>query len=152
MQQVESKLIPIIREGIDVVKMIFFKKLKVYLAAKYPERDAPHINKLAGAIINDLFGSPNEEISFALFAAENKACIEAELLGVSKELSEMLIPLTDALRMQTLCDYQEGVDSSSVLVRAKELGILIADREAPLPAPFVSLVRRLGGAFHILNN
>ncbi|MCE5242946.1 MAG: hypothetical protein LLF99_07080, partial [Desulfobacteraceae bacterium] len=63
---------------------------------------------------------------------------------------EMRIPLTDALRIQAVCDFQEGMDTSSVLERAKQSGILIVDRELPLPAPFMNLVRKLGSAFGLL--
>jgi hypothetical protein len=62
----------------------------------------------------------------------------------------MRIPLTDALRVQFLCDYQEGIDSSEILQRAKQFNLLILDREVPLPASFLNLARRLGGAFDLL--
>ncbi|MGV8074715.1 MAG: hypothetical protein AB2L11_09210 [Syntrophobacteraceae bacterium] len=148
--QLESKLIPIMREGIDIIKMIFFKKLKVYIAREHPERDPVHIGKLAGAVINDLFGTSNAGISVALFAEENKFYVDEIMGKISVEFQEMRIPLTDALRVQFLCDHQDGIDSSSILARARDLGILIMDREVPLPAHFMSLVRKLGVAFDIL--
>lgn len=149
--QVESKLIPIMREGIDVVKMILFKKLKDRLLIKHVGRDSAFVNKLAGAMVNDLFGTPNPEASFALFVVENEDVIASEMKTIATDLQEMRIPLTDALRMQFLCDHQEGIDSTKVLTHAKELDILIVDREVPLPASFLSLVRKLGSALHILN-
>jgi hypothetical protein len=149
--QVESKLIPIMREGIDVVKMILFKKLKDRLFIKHSDRDSAFVSKLAGAMVNDLFGTPNPEASFALFVVENEDVIATEMKTIATDLQEMRIPLTDALRMQFLCDHQEGIDSTNVLTHAKELDILIVDREVPLPAGFLSLVRKLGSALHILN-
>jgi hypothetical protein len=146
----ESNLIPILREGIEIVKMILFKQLKTYLSQKYPDDEIAYINKLAAAIVNDLFGAQNKEVSFALFAEENKDRTAEEISNLAGSLGNLRIPLTDALRAQFLCDHHEGIDSSSVLLRAKEHGILIADREVPLPAQFVSLVRRLGGAHNIL--
>jgi len=148
--QLENRLIPILREGIEVIKMIFFKKLKSNLARKYPSREQSYINKLTGAIINDLFGTPNSERTFAAFVDENRSQIEEEIQSLATDFQDMRIPLTDALRIQFLCDHQEGIDSSSVLHRAKELKILIVEREVPLPAQFMSLVRKLGGAFGIL--
>lgn len=139
------------REGVDVIKMIFFKKLKTYLSDKYPDREALYINKLSGAIMNDLFGTPNPEEPFASFARENESLIRKEMENIATEFEEMRIPLTDALRVQCLCDHQEGIDSSSILVRARELNILLIDREVPLPSHFMNLVRKLGGAFNLLN-
>ncbi|MFP5213699.1 MAG: hypothetical protein ACLGPL_09990 [Acidobacteriota bacterium] len=146
----DSKLIPILIEGVEVVKMVFFRKLKSYLSVKYPARDVMYINRLSGAVINDLFGVKNQTEPFATFAEENSFFIREELKNIAKEFQEMRIPLTDALRIQFLCDHQEGVDSTAVLEQAKELGILIEDREVPLPARFLSLVRKLGSAFGIL--
>lgn len=148
--QLESKLVPIMREGIDIIKMIFFKKLKVYIALKHPDRDPSYIGKLAGAVINDLFGTPNSEFTVARFAKENRSYIDEMLGKIPVEFQEMRIPLTDALRVQFLCDHQDGIDSSSILSRARDLGILILDREVPLPAQFMNLVRKLGVAFDIL--
>jgi len=146
----ESKLIPILREGVDTVKMILFKNLRDYLSEKHPSRESSHITRLSGAIINELFGTPNTEQAFAAFALENRASIEEEMKNLAVQFRALRIPLTDALRVQFLCDAQEGIDSESVLSRARELDILIVDREVPLPAQFVSLVRKLGGAMDIL--
>jgi hypothetical protein len=148
--EVEHRLIPVLREGVEIVKLIFFKNLKSYLGRKYPDREQSYINRLTGAILNELFGTPNTEQVFSAFVEENRSRIEEEMESLATSLPELRIPLTDALRTQFLCDHQEGVDSSPVLYRAKELGILIIDREVPLPAQFMSLVRRLGGTLGIL--
>ena len=150
MEEYESKLLPIMREGADIIKMIFFKKLKERLSAKHMHRDQQYINKLTGAIVNDLFGTPNTQQPFATFVEENLFFIKLEMKSIATELQELRIPLTDALRVQFLCDSQEGVDSSAVLLHAKELGILIVDREVPLPAKFMNLVRRLGSSYDLL--
>ncbi len=65
-------------------------------------------------------------------------------------MSPLRIPITDALRVQFLCDSMEGIDSSVILLQAEELGVLLADREVPLPKNFLNLVRRLGSSFNIL--
>lgn len=149
--EVESKLIPIMREGVDVVKMILFKKLRMHLSEKYSLRDTQFINRLTGAIINDLFGTPNTQEPFASFVEENLLFIKREMSEIHNEFREMCIPLTDALRVQFLCDSQEGLDSSAVLARAKKLGILLVEREVPLPAKFIHLVRRLGASHDLLS-
>lgn len=150
--ELESKLVPILREGVDVVKMILFKKLKSAMAEKHPELDPTSINRLSGAIINDLFGNPSQEEPFKSFAEQNEALIDKELNNIAAEFSEMRIPLTDALRVSFLCDHQDGIDSSAILNRANDLGILVVDREVPLPAKFLTLVRRLGDAFDLITS
>lgn len=147
----ENQLIPVLREGIDVIKMVFYKKLKLQLHNKYLNRDSTYINRLAGAILNEVFGTPNPAEPFATFVAENIFFIKLELHNIPTDLPELRIPLTDALRVQFLCDHQEGIDSSKVLAQAKKLGILMLDREAPLPAKFMALARKLGSSLDLLN-
>ncbi|QTA88440.1 hypothetical protein [Desulfonema magnum] len=147
----ESKLVPIMREGIDIIKMIFFKKLKAHLSQKYPDWEPAYIGKLSGAIINDLFGVVNTAEPFASFAKENKTHIEKEMKTIATEFEEMRIPLTDALRMQFLCDSQEGNDTPFILDRAKKFDILLVEREIPLPNHFLTMVRNLGDKFNLLH-
>lgn len=148
--QYESKLIPVLREGVDVIKMICFKKLKMHLPEKYPHKDSTYVNYLAGAVINELFATQNPAEPFAGFAIENKFFIKLEMKNLTSNFPELRIPLTDALRVQFLCDYQEGIDSSHMLAQAKQQGILIVDRDAPLPARFMTLVRKLGHSFDLI--
>jgi hypothetical protein len=146
----ESRLSPILREGIEVIKMIFFKRVKIHLLEKYPEREMQFVNRLTGAVTNKLFGTPNEEEPFYSFAREQAGVIEQELKNVAGELEEMRIPLTDALRIQFLCDSLDGIDSSPVLAYARDIGVLIEERDVPLPDQFMNLVRRLGESFRVL--
>jgi hypothetical protein len=147
---VERRLVPVLREGVDVIKMIFFRQMRIHLSAKYPREDVIFVNRLAGAILNDLFGTPNLEEPYASFARENRDLIESELRAVGTHFERMRIPLTDALRVQFLCDHQEGVDSTHILERARDLDILLVDREVPLPAKFIHLARKLGEAHDLL--
>ncbi|MGV1100943.1 hypothetical protein ACUUL3_16225 [Thiovibrio sp. JS02] len=147
---VEGRLIPIMREGIDIIKMIFFKKLKETLIRKYPERDPAFAGKLSGAMVNRIFAGENQEAPFLAFATENAGLIAKELSRVAVDLEEMRIPLTDALRMQTLCDHQEGSTSTATLQAAEQLGILLLDRDLPLPHSFIQLARKLGSAFGLI--
>ena len=148
-KEVESRLVPALREGIDVVKMIFFKKLKEMISAEYPDQ-AANAAKLSGAVINELFGTPNSEASFVAFCEENREPIESIIQKIPENMEEMRIPLTDALRTAVLCDRQEETDNSPVLARAKDLGVLLIEREMPMPHRFIELVRRLGSAYNIL--
>ncbi len=138
------------REGVDIIKMIFFKKMRDHLLEKYPGKDRGFINRVSGAIINELFGTTNPEEEFARFARRNRAIIQEELDGLADNFEEMRIPLTDALRVQFVCDDLEGLRNEAILIKARDLGILIVDREIPLPKNFLNLVRRLGYAFNLL--
>lgn len=147
-EDVDRKLIPSLREGIDVVKMIFFKKLKAYLLKKFPEEGDAYAGMLAGAMMNDLFGSPNPQEKFRIFAEENSKRIRQELENVSREFKDLCILLTDALRMHFLCNHQEGIEGNNeeILKKARTYGILIESRDVPLPKGFMELVYRVGKA------
>ncbi len=146
-----SQLIPVLREGLSVIQMILFKEIRQGLACKYPSREPAFLSMLAGAVTNELFGSPNPEEKFVRFRQGNRGIIEQELLGIQTEKPELRAPLTDALRVQALCDSQEGIGEDTVaLIRADELGILIRDRDIPLPSTFMTMVRELGKQHNLI--
>ncbi|MDH5297483.1 MAG: hypothetical protein OEV91_00505 [Desulfobulbaceae bacterium] len=147
--QIESRLLPILREAVEVVKMILFKELKEDLAARYPAR-AGEAGRVAGAVLNDFFGVVNPEPAVVAFVAENRGFIDTVIADFPSRFANLLIPLTDGLRMQFLCDSREGVDDTDFLARAKERGLLADDREMPLPHHFLHLVRRLGSTYGLV--
>ena len=124
--------------------MILFKELRNILGKKYAGEESVHLPLLAGAITNELFGTRNPDHKFQVFREENRALIEQGLLGLAQDLPGLRSKITDALRVQTLCDNQEGHDSAACLIRADELGILVKDREVPLPSTFMTMIRTLG--------
>ena len=140
----KSQLLTILHEGVGLVQMILFKELRTLLGKKHAGKDIIYLSMLAGAITNELFGSQNPEEKFQIFRQENGALIEQELLGLAEDLPALKSNITDALRIQTLCDSQVGRDSSANLTRAAELGILVNDREIPLPSTFMTMIRMLG--------
>lgn len=146
----ESKLIPIMREGVEVIKMIFFKEMKENLVRKHPEQDVAYGGRIAGAVLNELFGTPNTQEPFATFVQENQEVIFTTLSAVAEEFEKLRIPLSDAIRMQFLCDSMEGNENTAVLERAEELGVLIVDRDLPMPHHFIELVRRLGSSYDLV--
>ena len=140
-----SRLIPILREGVAIIQMIFFKELKTVITKNHPDLEASAQTMLTGAITNELFGSHNPEEKFQQFRNQHQGSIEQELLNLRNELPQMTAPLADALRIQTLCDNQEGVDSTYLLKQADSFGILPQDRDIPMPSAFMETVRTLGG-------
>ncbi len=140
----EKRLIPILREGIHIIKMFLYKTIRPGLAERYADRDRIYVNRLTGAIINELFGTPNWEEPFLTFNRENAAVIQGELRTLAENHPELKIPLTDALRVQFICDSQEGGENAQILSQAKDMGLLLMDRDFPLPDQFMNLARSLG--------
>jgi hypothetical protein len=145
-----SRLIPILREGIAVVQMILFKSLKPVIARNHPDLDSSAQTMLNGAITNEIFGSHNTEEKFLAFRNQYRGLIEQELLGIHQELPQLRDTLADALRTQVLCDNQEDIDSTDILTQANTLKILPADREIPLPSAFMETVRTLGALHKVI--
>ncbi|MBC8208268.1 MAG: hypothetical protein H8E79_03750 [Desulfobulbaceae bacterium] len=146
----ESRLIPVLREGVAVIQMIVYKELRNHLGAKHPDRGPGFLGLLSGALTNALFGSNNPEPRFQDFFKTNRGLIEQELLGLAQELPHLQDPLSDALRILTLCDQQEELAPSDLLVQADALGLLNHDRELPLPSVFMETVRQLGSSHNLI--
>lgn len=142
--QKNSQLIASLREGVAVVQMILYKSVREQLVTRYPHRASNEHAMLAGAIINEIFGTPNPGPQFVAFKKENWSTIEQELLALKENNQHVVTFLTDALRIQVLCDSQQSMDSSSTLIAARNYGYLIEEREVPLPSTFMTLIRSLG--------
>jgi hypothetical protein len=140
----KSQLLTVLEEGVGLVQMILFKELRRLFKQKYSDRDIIFLSMLAGAVTNELFGSQNPEKKFQAFKNDNMTLIDQELNGLSRELPELRPNITDALRIQALCDNQLGGDSSVNLTKADQLGILEKDRDIPLPSTFMTMIRKLG--------
>jgi len=151
MNNEQSRLIEALREAVAVVEMVFFKELRVALSRKRPLEDRRHLLGLAGAITNEVFGNVNPDPQILAFRDRHRGTIEQELLALGEELAGLRDELSDALRIQTLCDHQQGIDSSHILLRAKEFGFLVLEREIPLPSSFMTMARQLGARHGLIN-
>ncbi len=146
----QSRLIGSLREGVSLIQMVFFKEVKALLEKKYPDKALKTQMMLAGAITNELFGTLNPEPKFADFRQEHRALIEEELTGLAASLPHLCNYITDALRVQALCDNQQGVEDPGVLQTAEALGILVKERNLPLPSSFMTVVRGLGEQYQLI--
>lgn len=146
----QSRLIGVLREGVTVIQMILFKKLRENLSKKHPDKQESDISMLAGSITNELFGTVNPDEKFKNFRLENRGIIEQELLGLAEELVELRPILSDSLRVLTLCQTQQGSENPSLLKKANELGILVEERDIPLPSIFMTRVRELGAKYNLI--
>ncbi len=153
-EPLDRDFIPALREGVEIVKMIFFMKIRDRAEASYPDEDRGYFGMLAGAVVNDFFGTPNPEPRFKAFASDNRERIDSMLCEVPEQMESMCIPLTDALRVQFLCDHQEGLEDGSghILKRARDKGILIEERSVPLPKQFMNLAYQIGKAHGIVRD
>ena len=117
----EPQIVPTLREGIDVIKMVLFRELKRVLAEKYPQKKSVYLNQLAGAVVNDLFGVSIVDEATDTFNRSHPEAVQQAGLLIAARLDHLRIPLTDALRIQYLCDSHEGIDSRSVLQKAEKV-------------------------------
>ncbi len=145
-----SQLIASLREGVSVVQMIVFKEVKNYLVGQGHSKDPAYLPMLAGSITNEAFGTRNSAEKFSRFRENNRTEIEQGLLAIREELANICPILTDALRIQTLCDHQEGQKDTTVLSQAKEFGFLLEEREVPLPSTFMTEVRKIGEKHNLI--
>jgi len=142
--RLDSRVVPVMREAVATVQLVLFGQLKNRLADSYRNREPEAFRRLVGCIVNDLFGTPSRDRESIDFARDHFEQVESELWALEKNIPELLPILTDALRMQTLCDHEEGINSLPTLLRARALGILQEEREVPMPSTFMLAVRRLG--------
>ena len=140
---VDNKVIPVMREAITTVQMVLFKLLRQSVHDRYVDQTEEYHNQLAGAVINNLFGTQPLDGSITAFGAANRELVERELRELRATVHALIPIITDALRMKTICDNQEGIHSIPSLLMAKALGILQEERELPLPSTFMLQVRTL---------
>ena len=139
-----SQLIQSLREAVGLVQMIVFKDVRLKLEKSQQNLEKTELSMLAGSITNEVFATPNPEEKFRTFREKNWGIIEQELLSIKEQSAFLCRHITDALRIQTLCDSQEGEDSSAALVKAKQYGYLLEERDIPLPSTFMTVIRELG--------
>lgn len=147
---VDNKLIPVMRQAVIAVQMVLFKLLKESVHDRYVDETAPFHTQLAGAVMNNLFGTQPMDEAVIVFAATNRELVERELRELAGHCQTLLPILTDALRMKTICDNQEGIHSIPSLLMAKALGLLQEDRPLPLPSTFMIQVRQLAAAYGLV--
>ena len=141
---VDNKVIPVMREAVTTVQMVLFKVLRQNVHDRYVDQVETFHTQLAGAVINNLFGTQPTDSGISDFASTNRELVERELHELKTTVGELVPIITDALRMKTICDNQAGDPSIGSLLMAKALGILQEERELPLPSTFMLQVRTLG--------
>ena len=149
-EKLDNRVIPVMREAVATVQMILFGELKNKLAAQYNDWEPGEYTRLVGCIVNDIFGTPAQDSESMQFAGKHLETVEDELRGLANNVPDLLPHLTDALRMQTLCDHEEGINSIPALLRARALKVLQEERPIPLPSTFIISVRQLGAQYGLI--
>lgn len=149
-QAFDSKLIPVMREAVLTVQMVLYRTLKESMARRFADWPEDKQGRLAGAVVNSLFGTEAVDPEVVVFARNHRELAEEELRGLADHCGDLIPFLTDALRMQVICDNQEGVHSLGSLLMAKALGLLREDRDLPLPSTFMFSVRNLAAVHGII--
>ena len=151
-QQGENRVSPVMREAVAMVQMVLFKVLRQDLHDRYVDRVEPFFSHLSGAVINNLFGEQPLDQAVEWFAASNRELVERELRELAEHCPDLRPVLTDALRMKTICDNQEGIHSIPSLLMAKALGILQEERALPMPSTFMLQVRTLAAVHGLIES
>jgi hypothetical protein len=145
------RLLPILQEGVEVTKMVLYRKLRDFIAPRLPEQPLSFHTQLAGGVVNDLFTSPPDlPEPVAAFMTTHRELIDRERQAFTDAQPELKIVLTDTLRIQTICDLLAGLPDPGLLQRAEAAGVLLSEREMPLPHTFIDMARRLGKAHGLL--
>jgi len=140
---IDNKVVPVMREAVTTVQMVLFKVLRQNVHDRYVDQNETYHTQLAGAVINNLFGTQPMDEGVGVFASGNRELVERELHELRDSVKELIPIITDALRMKTICDNQEGIHSIGSLLIAKALGILQEERDLPMPSTFMLQVRTL---------
>jgi hypothetical protein len=146
----DAKIVPVMREAIVMVQMILYQRLKEDVQARYQDWSDQEKIRLAGAVVNNLFGTEAADPEVNAFARKHRELIEQELRELKTRVDDLIPHLTDAMRMQTICDNHEGVHSIPCLLMAKELGLLDEQRVLPMPSTFMIAVRKLGAEYGLV--
>lgn len=149
-EKLDNRVIPVMRDAVALVQMVLFRELKEKLAEKYSDLSQDEYRRLIGCIVSDIFGTPAQDPESVQFARRHIETVEAELKALAGNVPDILPHLTDSLRMQTLCDREEGINTLPTLLRARALGVLQEDRSIPLPSTFMIFVRQLGAGYGLV--
>jgi len=146
----DAKIVPVMREAIVMIQMILYQRLKEDVQARYQDWSEQEKIWLAGAVVNNLFGTEAADPAVNAFARKQRELVEQELRGLKDRVGDLVPHLTDAMRMQTICDNHEGIHSIPCLLMAKELGLLDEERVLPMPSTFMIAVRKIGAEYGLV--
>lgn len=121
---------------------IFFRLAKRYMMCY----DSEFSDKLAAAVVNELFYLPTLEGDAKEFAEQNKELIDKKISDLRQD-EEIKYAFTQAFRVMHICGYGDRPSKDraekimTYLKKAAERGVFIDGGEAPKPEMFISFAK-----------
>ena len=98
-----TSVLPMMRDAITTVQMVLFQTLRQSLRERQAELDETLHTRLAGAVINNLFGTRPVDEAVSAFAAANRDLVEAELRGLADHCAGLRPRLQAGRQCTTAC-------------------------------------------------
>jgi len=131
--------------GVDNVRLVLYKVLTDDFLLKYQENGEEFCKNLAGAAVNEIFGSHNDA-SMKTFEENKNIVIEGiENLGIKH--SELKRAITDAIRVliqsSAMLSGKLPENQNDIFNSAIERGIFIKGGDNPKPKIFLKMTEEL---------
>ncbi len=132
--------------GVDIVRLVLYKVLTDDFSEKYKEKGEEFYKTLAGATVNEIFGSHSEasQITFD----ENRKIIIDEIKNLCTKYTELKRPITDAIRVLIQASFMMSgklpENQEAIFKNAMERGVFTKGGENPEPNTFLEMTKELG--------
>ncbi len=131
--------------GVDNVRLVLFRILSDDFLEKYQEKGESFCKTLAGATVNEIFGSQNE--SSQITFQENKKLIVEGIENLVIKYPELKRTITDAIRVlvqaSAMLSGKLPENYNIIFNNAIERGIFIKGGENPNPKTFIKMTEEL---------
>lgn len=124
-------------QGLEIVLVVLHKRLAEHFRGKYPSADKSLPDRLASAVLNELFPRKGVDPKAGEFDRENRRLIEESLASLAGDVPELCKEITMALYVLGIIDEPLGEDTRVLFERATELGIFSAEVTIPQPKDFL---------------
>ena len=124
-------------QGLEIILVVIHKRLAEHFRRKYPSADKSLSDRLASAVLKDLFPRKGVDPKAGEFDRENRRLIEESLASLAEDVPELCKEITMALYVLGIVDEPLGEDTRALFQRATELGIFSAEVTIPQPGEFL---------------
>ena len=131
--------------GVDVVRLVLNKILRDDFSKKYQKEGEEFYKTLAGATVNEIFGSHSEASRITFDKNKETVVEEIETLGIRH--SELKRPITDAIRVYIQASFilrgELPRNYSVIFNNAIDRGVFIGGGGQPIPKTFLAMTEEL---------
>ena len=131
--------------GVNVVKLVLYKILRDDFSKRYQKEGEEFYKTLAGATVNEVFGS-HSEASRVTFD-ENKETVVQEIETLGIRHSELRRPISDAIRVYIQASFilsgELPRNYSAIFNNAIDRGVFIGSGGQPIPKTFLAMTEEL---------